>query len=905
MSRIFILGLVGAAAVQAAPVIPKVRTPAEISRDCSVNFFPWRPECHVADSQGDTTRVGATPDPDPDFDVGCDWDGVSPIPENCHVNMLGTDIVGIIGHIFDSLGDYLGGDDDDKDKKPRPPPSTNFVYCNGNEDIYCHSNGNIHFKAYSNFVNCNSNEDIYCNSNGNVYFEAHNNFEAHDNFDYYHDDFEAHDNFDYYHNDFKAHNNFIYCNANTNRRPQQEYTLKRSKKKKRDLALGLGIGLGVGIPSIALLGFIGHTLTLIKGFMAEGGSLLSDSVLDSVAEMAVNDIPDWAGANSRPPLNHPGDILDDMTNPPRTQVENWLDDTLGDRTHGDPGPPNEGESGPPNEEVSYPSTDPSWYQGESLISRLDTLYDNMRGNGYTAQQAREIVEQFGHKLDGAGSDAGASSGASEVVDAAADAAAEAVGNAYPPNGGETGSGGLPAPNEAVKKALLDVLKASYDFWPQYANALYDALVQENRKSPSKALIDILANGPPPTMEPYRDISYPYRGGKSLGPGKELLPMKPKREGFCADVSIDELYQSAKADGKAVSDGLARFKGDGKDASVTWLNQNPDEASRLLKAVPIAVCRFHINRDSVRMTGPGTMGHEETVKMLLTMWKELLNIKPLSPEAEPLFPEKDWCQPLTQDERNQVDSLDKNWVLNFLGVFHVVNEAGVEATEAELERMIRQPLTQDERNQVDSLDKRWVLDVPDEFDGTINMPQMAYSGGLKPAPVTDWCQTLTQDERNLADSIDKKWIIDSVDKLIDAVDKSAHAIKSGAEEIPTVDPDPDPIPISLCRVQKALESPTISEHDKAQLGTAKYWLQMAAGKVKLANGKIREAMRALSDAIHAADPGSDGLKPAPSGTGGLARHILNVAEEVRSITSADADEIARAIIKGHDLPVEKE
>ncbi|KAJ0103815.1 hypothetical protein J7T55_000442 [Diaporthe amygdali] len=38
---------------------------------------------------------------------------------------------------------------------------------------------------------------------------------------------------------------------------------------------------------------------------------------------------------------------------------------------------------------------------------------------------------------------------------------------------------------------------------------------------------------------------------------------------------------------------------------------------------------------------------------------------------------------------------------------------------------------------------------------------------------------------------------------------------------------------------------------------------------------------------------------------LARHILNVAEEVRSITSADADEIAAAIMKGHDLPVQKE
>lgn len=38
---------------------------------------------------------------------------------------------------------------------------------------------------------------------------------------------------------------------------------------------------------------------------------------------------------------------------------------------------------------------------------------------------------------------------------------------------------------------------------------------------------------------------------------------------------------------------------------------------------------------------------------------------------------------------------------------------------------------------------------------------------------------------------------------------------------------------------------------------------------------------------------------------LARRILNVAEEVRGITDADADEIARAIMKGRDLPVKKE
>lgn len=38
---------------------------------------------------------------------------------------------------------------------------------------------------------------------------------------------------------------------------------------------------------------------------------------------------------------------------------------------------------------------------------------------------------------------------------------------------------------------------------------------------------------------------------------------------------------------------------------------------------------------------------------------------------------------------------------------------------------------------------------------------------------------------------------------------------------------------------------------------------------------------------------------------LARHILSVAKEARSITSADADAIARAIMPAQDLPAEKE
>lgn len=255
------------------------------------------------------------------------------------------------------------------------------------------------------------------------------------------------------------------------------------------------------------------------------------------------------------------------------------------------------------------------------------------------------------------------------------AAIKAITQALPPNSYETSSGGLSAPNDALAQALLNVIGSSYNFWHVYPDALYSVLKKLEGKKHSKILKKILANGPPPATGPYRDITYPFQRkqipghnatstnpsqptSKSPSPtgnapdkatdtGSSTAPAPTESElwdtELCTHLTDEKYAESADSYGKLVSDGLSRFRGEHttRDDYLAYLKLNHWEVHRLLKAVPIAICSMHVDPDSIKMTPPGTMGPEETLKMLQGLLGELLEIRP--PLAE-----VDYCANLKEE-----------------------------------------------------------------------------------------------------------------------------------------------------------------------------------------------------------------------------------------------------------------
>lgn len=280
-------------------------------------------------------------------------------------------------------------------------------------------------------------------------------------------------------------------------------------------------------------------------------------------------------------------------------------------------------------------------------------------------------------------------------------AIDTIRNAFPPGAGDTSSGGVRGPNEAIKNALLDVLRASSNFWPRYANAVYDTLKKLEGKPHSKTLDEILANGPPPKMPLYRDIGYPYRRGKIPGPGKEPVPVKPGEDYadfmhrnstvpfFCARRTIKEIREPAKADTKAVKDGLKNLNGDQhlRDTYLTNLKHDQDKVSRLLEAVPNAICRLRAYPDTVGIYNtscaiskkpcnpddPKSVVHEETAQALLRLWNSVLKSKTTPIEV----PETNYCTTISSKQFSEANFMSKQSLSDVLAKYDNVNKTALE------------------------------------------------------------------------------------------------------------------------------------------------------------------------------------------------------------------------------------
>lgn len=285
-------------------------------------------------------------------------------------------------------------------------------------------------------------------------------------------------------------------------------------------------------------------------------------------------------------------------------------------------------------------------------------------------------------------------------------AINAIRNAFPPAVGDTLSGGIHGSNEAIKNALLDVLRASSNFWPRYANAMYDTLKKLEGKPHSKTLDEILANGPPPKMTLYRDIGYPYRRGKIPGPGKEPVPVKPG-EGyadfmhrnstvpfFCARRTIKEIREPAEEDTNAVTDGLENLNGDQhlRDTYLTNLKNDQDKVSRLLEAVPNAICRLRAYPETVGVYNtscavsvgypkeqgcvvddPKSVVHEETHQALLRLWNSALTRKTTPMEV----PGTDYCTTISSKQLSEANVMSKQSLSDVLAKYNHVNKTALE------------------------------------------------------------------------------------------------------------------------------------------------------------------------------------------------------------------------------------
>ena len=479
--------------------------------------------------------------------------------------------------------------------------------------------------------------------------------------------------------------------------------------------------MGVRVPGAAVLGWIANTFA-----MARGAPEVADALGRALPRVRVGDIPDYAGSSSYEysdlsiEYNEPydpsydSDFYDQSFSRSDEQVVDWLDQiehgSLGQGPSTPPsepgsGPPSDGGSGSPGKrgEPSSPhhgqtedvgngiepvledqsqNNDEGWgperYRnrwsdelGRDTTDSLDRYHEVMANHGYDWKQAITILQEFEGDMAKTEADTAVGSGgvsfeASTVVDHAVDSA------------------GIRDPTEDIKKALLDVLKASYNFWPQFANAIYDILKKMEEKPHSKTLEDILANGPPPKMTPYRGISYPYRRGRVPGPGKEPVPVKlgegyhtkPTVPWFCERRTSEAIRASAEADTNAVMDGLENLNGDQqlKDTYLAKLRNDKSEAARLVEAVPNAICKLHMDPESLPdYQTPKTMGYEATYHALLRMWKSVLKSKTAPIDV----PEVNYCANLTSNQYSEAHAMSKQSLSDALHRYAHANKTALE------------------------------------------------------------------------------------------------------------------------------------------------------------------------------------------------------------------------------------
>lgn len=254
------------------------------------------------------------------------------------------------------------------------------------------------------------------------------------------------------------------------------------------------------------------------------------------------------------------------------------------------------------------------------------------------------------------------------------AALDTITHAFPPGSSDTSSGAIPAPNTAVSEAVLDVIGASYNFWHGYSYAVYDTFQKLDGKAHSKTLEDVLANGPPPAMEPYRGIDFPYRRGKPQGhsdkssngkhdkgsdkPTSTSSSPKPTPQspsptvkgpekptvtgtrstaplaatqpalpdvGDCMAKWNKETVEVRKKIGKILLDHIFTYLSQPKPLYLLYLGRTAaafKDFNRLWHAVPHAICRVKEDPNALTPIGPSGISQQATIDALMGIWSVL-------------------------------------------------------------------------------------------------------------------------------------------------------------------------------------------------------------------------------------------------------------------------------------------
>lgn len=178
------------------------------------------------------------------------------------------------------------------------------------------------------------------------------------------------------------------------------------------------------------------------------------------------------------------------------------------------------------------------------------------------------------------------------------AAINAIWGAFP--------GGLPGPVGDMSRALLNVVGASYNFWYIYPKAIYSYLqeleAENHGKDPklSETLAEMLADGPPPEVGPFMDITFPYRrrrirgsrvkvrpgeGGNS--PSTSPSPTVIPRVGYCENLTDAQLGLATSI---KLSDDMYEYGSVNKTYLAEWLRDDPAAFNDLrTNTVPVSLC----------------------------------------------------------------------------------------------------------------------------------------------------------------------------------------------------------------------------------------------------------------------------------------------------------------------------
>lgn len=239
--------------------------------------------------------------------------------------------------------------------------------------------------------------------------------------------------------------------------------------------------------------------------------------------------------------------------------------------------------------------------------------------------AKAVADAVSHA--GGDSTTSAVDSKSSALVAATNIIADAAASAF-----KSGSMTVYAPASSPAQAVLDVVGASHNFWYLLTSVMWKFAKSLEGKSNSKTLADILAHGPPPPMEPYRDIVFPYRrAGNALTGFPPLGGDEGKRPGGsepglnCTQIGTGGMPESENADAIFVADAVESFKHD-KTKYLEYLRAHRDLLHKAQKAVKAAACKMEKDIDSGDLYGLAKTLGQAVLKSLSMILDEIDGIK---------------------------------------------------------------------------------------------------------------------------------------------------------------------------------------------------------------------------------------------------------------------------------------